>query len=126
MLPPCTVDEVNIKLRINELLDVEEDLRKAKKENQKIRDDAETKTASLIEEISNLKIEMKNQQEENERRYQKLLTRLTVAEEKAKSQQAQNFIITTFERYFGKKIQEPEAKTRAGRMFQKIKDLFKL
>lgn len=120
MLPPCTVDEVNIKLRVKELLDVEERLRKAERAKDQIREDADVKITSLMGEIDKLRGEIQDQQKQNDN----LLQRLVLIEEKAKSQQAQNFIVTTFEKYFRKNAQRPEAKTRAGKFIQRVQGLF--
>ncbi|MDQ3008823.1 MAG: hypothetical protein M3Q81_04480 [bacterium] len=115
MLPPCVVDEVNIKLRVQELLDVEERLRKAERKNEDIRRDSDGKVTALVGEISTLRAEIEVQQKQNN----SLLQRLEVLEERAKSTQVQSFVQSAFEKIFTKKV-EQRPKTRLERWMKKI------
>jgi chromosome segregation ATPase len=115
MLPPCTATEMNIKLQVKELLNIEERLRKAEKDKEDIRRDADTKVTVLMSEIDKLRSEIELQQKQNET----LLNRLIVLEEKTKSVQTQNFVVQTFEKLFTKPAPN-RPKNRLQRWLQKV------
>lgn len=115
MLPPCVADEVNIKLQIKSLLEVEEQKRRLEKKLEKVREDADHKVTTLMEEIQKLKGEVEKQQKQNDT----LLGRLEVLEAKAKGHQAVNFVTQTVEKMF-KKPAVVERKTRFGRLLTKL------
>lgn len=120
MLAPCLTDEEEVIKNVKNLLDVQEQLRQAENKNKEIREYAEIKTNSLLAEIANLKNELINEKEESDRKYQMMLIKVNVAEEKAKSQQRQNFILATFDRLLKKRLPEKEPTTRIGKLIGKI------
>lgn len=116
-LPPCTVDEMNIKLRVKELLNSDERLRIVEREKEKIQENADQKISVLVNEIKKLRDEIEVQNKQNSM----LLSRLDILEEKAKHVQAQNLIVQTF----GKIIQHTNRpKNRLGRWLLKLKGLY--
>lgn len=119
MLPPCVADEVNIKLQIKGLLEVEHQKEKLEQKLEKVREDADAKVTTLMGEIQILRSEVERQQKQNET----LLNRLEVLETKAKGHQATNFILTTFDKMF-KQPAVIEHKTRFGRFISYLQGTY--
>lgn len=66
LLPPCVADEVNIKLQIKRLLEVEEKLRQAEIAKEKVQEESEQKATELLKKISDLETKVETQKTRND------------------------------------------------------------
>lgn len=98
LLSPCVSDEINIRLRIKELLTVEEQLRIAKKEKELLKESFEREKAGLLKKITQLEEEVLSQQKENKT----MLTRLRVLEVETKQITKQQTFLQRMEKWLPK------------------------
>jgi TolA-binding protein len=118
LLPPCIADEVNITLQVKRLLDVEERLRSAERENERIKKEYEKEVSELKKEIKQLRDDLETQQKQNIT----IQTNLEKLELKAEGMTGKQAIQTTLSPLLEKKKlkRKPEPKSRFAKLLQRM------
>jgi predicted RNase H-like nuclease (RuvC/YqgF family) len=98
LLPPCVADEVNIKLQIKSLLEVEEKLRLSEKEKEKILIENDRKIKELSRKTEELLDKVEKQQREN----RELITQIKALRSEVKQQQKNNSVMSFIDGLFKK------------------------